>query len=272
MSESTQNLEQVQCWMQDAIMCPDGAPPLNVDAILTHSRALSAADRLAIYHSAYHARLIECLREEYSVLCRALGQELFDGFAFGYLQSFPSRSYTLCRLGANFASYLADTRPQEDSETWPDFLIDLARLEWAFAEIFDGPGAEGQLPFDATRLTSVPTNDWSRVCLQPVSCLRLFTSRYPIQHYFLALKRDAEAAPPEPAPTFLALTRIDYRVRFHELDWIEFLMLEQLVSGKPVEEALKNVVESSREIGPAEVGAWFQRWAENRYFTDFKLA
>ena len=40
--------------------------------------------------------------EEFPVLKHALGEEVFDAFAVGYLQQYPSRSYTLFQLAANF--------------------------------------------------------------------------------------------------------------------------------------------------------------------------
>ena len=103
------------------------------------------------------ARLLECLREEFPVLKHALTEEVFDTFAVGYLQHYPSRSYTLFDLGKNFPQYLADTSPSDDMEdgplaSWPDFLIDLATLEWTFNEVFDGPGAEGAPLLDGEAL------------------------------------------------------------------------------------------------------------------------
>ena len=90
------DLKALQCWMQGVIIHPDG--PLSdegeVERLLTNSRQLTAAERLAIYHNAYHVRLLECLREEFPILSLALGDETFDAFAYGYLRTYPSRSYT----------------------------------------------------------------------------------------------------------------------------------------------------------------------------------
>jgi hypothetical protein len=87
------------------------------------------------------------------VLAGALGNELFDQFAMAYLQAYPSTSYTLSQLGANFARHLEETRPDRDElahgeVSWPDFLIDVARLEWAIGEVFDGPGVERPASFE----------------------------------------------------------------------------------------------------------------------------
>jgi hypothetical protein len=87
--------------------------------------------------------------EEFPVLKHALGAEVFDAFAVGYLERYPSRSYTLFQLGANFPRFLAETRPEAGKGegealpvNWPDFLIDLATLELTFNEVFDGLGVE----------------------------------------------------------------------------------------------------------------------------------
>ena len=80
--------------------------------IVTRSQSLTSTERLQIYANAYFARLFECLHEEFPALLHALGEETFDAFAFGYLQQYPSRSYTLAELGRNFAAYLAEVRPR----------------------------------------------------------------------------------------------------------------------------------------------------------------
>ena len=125
-NNSWHDLGQIQRWMQAAIMHPVGVEegiasaearrhidigPDEAETVVTRSRALTAMDRLAIYGYAYYARLLECMREEFPVLKHALGEEVFDAFAVGYLQQYPSRSYTLFQLAANFPQYLAETRP-----------------------------------------------------------------------------------------------------------------------------------------------------------------
>src|SRR6266567_5995921 len=157
---SSPELSQLQRWFQTVITNPEGVdagacsdeaqrliqlPPGALERVITRSRALSAAERLAIYANAYHSRLLECLGEVFPMLKRTLGEDAFDGLAFGYLQDYPSRSYTLNELGRHFPRYLEQTRPACDSaeaqridpatpgegpvleKDWPDFLIDLAR-------------------------------------------------------------------------------------------------------------------------------------------------
>ncbi|HEY2147291.1 MAG TPA: DNA-binding domain-containing protein, partial [Pirellulales bacterium] len=156
--------------MQAVIMHPDGVDaglaseaarrhldvaPDDVEQVVSRSLAQTSVERLSIYANAYYARLLECLGEEFPVLKQTLGEETFDAFAFDYLQRYPSQSYTLGKLGENFARYLRDTRPAANNEAqsgdasddggelpadWPDFLIELATVEWIFSQVFDGPG------------------------------------------------------------------------------------------------------------------------------------
>src|SRR5258708_39693375 len=85
--------------------------PGQLERVITRSRTLTAAERLAIYANACHTRLLECLGEVFPMLRRAIGEEAFNGLAFAYLQEYPSRSYTLNELGRHFPRFLQDTRP-----------------------------------------------------------------------------------------------------------------------------------------------------------------
>ena len=126
------------------------------------------------------------------MLAQAVGQEAFDQFALGYLQSYPSTSYTLGKLGGRFAEYLEETRPDraeaEAGEVgWPDLLIDLARLEWAIGEVFDGPGVEREPVLDPAALQAIEPRHWPAARLVMVPCLRLMAFKFNVNDYFTAV-------------------------------------------------------------------------------------
>ncbi len=131
----TNALGQIQRWMQSVIMHPVGIAEgiesdeargqidigtSDVESVVTRSRQLTAIERLQIYGNAYFARLLECLREEFPVLKHALTEEVFDAFAVGYLQQYPSRSYTLFELGSNFPRVSIRNPAGERRRRWPD--------------------------------------------------------------------------------------------------------------------------------------------------------
>jgi hypothetical protein len=289
MSNEPPDLEQIQRWMQAVIMHPGGvltgaaSPqaqghlPVDVEQIenvVTRSAALSSVERLEIYARAYYARLLECLRAEFPVLCQAVGGEVFDQFAFGYLQSYPSRSYTLDLLGANFAAYLRETRPDSELTDWPDFLIDLATLEWHFSEVFDGPGVEHQPLLDVAQLQSISPDRWPAARLAPASCLRVLALGYPVQRFYRAVRNGEHPEPPAPVETYLAITRRDFVVRHFELTRAQYHLLGDLLSGASVGEAIGRVAENfdvDVESFARDLQEWFRVWAAEGFFRGVEL-
>ncbi|HEY1860768.1 MAG TPA: hypothetical protein VGG61_10460, partial [Gemmataceae bacterium] len=190
-------------------------------------------------------------------------------FAFGYLQKYPSRSYTLAKLGSEFPRYLAETCPEDERGAWPEFLIDLATLELNFNEVFDGPGIEGDSLLDVGQLLAIPASKWPAARLIPVVCLRLLALRSPVQRYFSAVRRQEEPTPPEPAETFLAITRRDYVVRHYELAKSSYEIMQDLVAGQTIGEAVARAAKRcSSDVDQLERGLqeWFRDWTANGFF------
>ncbi len=289
-------LDVVQRWFSAVISHPDGVEagveageaqafiPLSrheLERVLTRSEKVSARERLSIYANAYYARLIECLSDSFPVLKRTVGEAVFNGFAFGYLQRYPSRTYTLCRLGDNFARYLDETRPDRapglaaDSKPplgWPDFLIDLATLEWTIEQVFDGPGVEGKRTLQAEDVLELAPDRWAKARLRTSPALRLLEFRFPVNAFYtLARKADktAEIPPPGPAESLVAVSRRDYVVRRQELSRPQFALLKAVRQETPLAEAIACAAETchwSDATLAAHLRGWFRLWAEGQLF------
>lgn len=245
--------------------------PAAVDSVICPSREQTSVQRLEIYAHAYYARLLECLQAEFPMTSRAIGADLFDEFAVDYLQQWPSQSYTLDQLGARFARFLAETRPAADDDdvSWLDFLPDLAALEWHFAEVFDGPGAERLELLDPRQLASIGPDRWADVRLTCVPCLRIVEFDFPVQEYYLALRRGEEPLPPERRATRLAITRRDYVVRHRPLAEQEAAILRALHAGTSIGEAIEPAMPHTETELPAfaaQLQAWFRLWSSEGYF------
>jgi hypothetical protein len=244
----TGGLAAAQRWFQDVVTDPDGVDAglthaadrlggRDLDAVVNGTRALDARDRLALYSATYRRRLTGCLRESYPGLRHALGDELFHDFALDYLRARPSRSYTLASLGAGWSDHLEQTRPDHDlpqaaREAWPDFLVDLARLERTFCEVYDAPGIEDDVLPTSPAVDRLGEAGCAAARVTPVVCLRLLDVRYPVGRY-LAAVRAGEAPPlPPPARTCLAVSRRDYVVTITELDLPGHRLLNELAAGR----------------------------------------
>lgn len=224
-------------------MSPDtsatGAQADEVAAVITASTRQHPAERLAIYQRGYRLRLLECLRGSFPALCHLLGQELFEAFAEDYLAACPSRSYTLFRVGQRFVDHLERTRPDRDRrvverEAWVDLVIDLARFERVFTEVYHGPGTETDPVLRAADLPAVTDPTWSGLALRPAPCLRLVTTRYPVHAYAAAVARGGTPELPRAQPTVLAVHRRAYTVLVTELTPPADRLLATLLGGKTV--------------------------------------
>ncbi|MGP4014881.1 HvfC/BufC family peptide modification chaperone [Saccharopolyspora sp. 5N708] len=254
MAEDVRDLAWIQCWMQRAMLAPEGLPP-DVEQILTPSSRQSARERLAVYWRGYRLRLLETMRGLYPAVCQLLGRELFDEFALDYLNTSPPGSYSLFRLNDGFPEHLARTRPDadlppEDRESWPNLVIDLAAFERAFNNVADGPGVEDDPVPDIGLATD-------RVVAAP--CLRLVPARFPVHEYVTAVRGGAEPLLPQSRPTFLVVSRRDYQVFTRELSAVQFRALRALVCGESVRSAL-------REVDSAVASEWLAEWTQARFF------
>jgi hypothetical protein len=290
--QQVRQLAQIQRWLQAVITHPDGVeaalsspearaqidvPAEGIEDVVDPSRRRTSVERLEVYANAYYARLLECLRDEFPALLHAAGEEVFDGLAFGYLQSYPSHSYTLGELSRQFAQYLEETRPHDEDESdgspsWPDFMIDLVRLERAYSEVFDGPGAERLTLLGPADVRDLSPDDWIQARLATVPCLRLLSLRYPVHEYATAVREKRDPELPDPLPTWLAISRINYVVRRWTLTRVQFELLDCLIRGETVgsaiERAAKLAVESGESVDrlAENLRDWFAEWSSAGFF------
>jgi hypothetical protein len=293
--KSEPRLDQVQRWMQSVLMHRGGVAE-GVDAaesrqhiditlnelpsVIRPSESLSSADRLEIYVNAYHARLLECLDEEFVVTRWTLGDELFGAVAFGYLQSYPSQSYTLNQLGARFPRYLAETRlhaagtPADAVPNWPEFVIELATLERSLYEVYDGPGTEQSGALDASRLAQLPADAWGDLRLIAAPCLRLHSFAHAVSAYWGARKDGEEPVIGGQQPTWLAINRREFVVERHELSRAQFALLNALAEGSTLSEAIEAAATlpgAASENVEAQLGPWFAGWMAAGFFVDCRM-
>lgn len=285
----TPQLSTIQRWMQSVITHPQGiaagiesaasrqwinVASEDVEQVIGRSRRRTSVERLQVYGNAYFARLVECMRDQFPALVAALGQELFDGFALDYLDKRPSTSYTLARLADQFVEHLEATRPpvEDDQPGWADFLIDLARFEWSVAQTFDGPGTEASGVISTDDLASVSPEAWPQVELVAAPCLSLHAYRFPINDYFTEFRAGRESPIPAASATWLALSRRDFVVRRIALEEDEFHLLQALIVGGRVGEAIAQAAERAADFDAfaQQLPAWFHRFAREGFFIQLK--
>ncbi len=284
------DLEKLQTWMQTVISHAGGIEagiasaeaqrefeiaPDSLEKIICRSNNLTSTERLGIYGNAYFARLLECLRESFPALAYALGDELFDEFSLEYLQRYPSQSYSLCELGGHFAAHLQETRPDAEQRAagqidWPDFLIDLATLEWNIEQVFDGPGTEGKPTLALSQIEAISPEQWSQIILRPGPSLRILEFQFPVNDYYTEFRQENKPEMPAPRPQYIALNRREYVVRRLEIEPLEYRLLERILYGDSLGDVIQRVAaeaDVSLEQFAELLQLWFQKWTTAQFFS-----
>lgn len=281
-------LDVVQRWMQSVIVHPGGVEagiqspaaqteiklaPDRIDDVIRRSHSLTSMERLEVYSNAYRARLLEVLIGEFPALVHAIREEVFVGLAGGYLEEHPPKSYTLAELGRSFPDYLARRRPARESEDgspdWADFLVDVARLERIYSEVFDGPGIEGEATLAVETIQELSPEQWLVSRLITAPCLRLESFRFPVHEYASAVRHQQEVSTPDAKLTRLAISRRDFVVRRVPLAEDEYTVLTAFVAGRTVGEALEHLFSAAShpvEELAEDVNRWFRNWSAAGFF------
>lgn len=175
-------------WQQEIeayLLSADATPNPTLRVSLLGSAALSAEQGLAIYHSAYRARLLEALRGDYAAVHGWLGDDEFDALGSAYIAAHPSRHYSLRWLGAELASFIEGYLVPAQAAP----LSELARLEWAFTLAFDTPDAQ---PLSLAQMAELPAEDWPELRLRYVPSVQWLACRFNSLAIWRALKEQGE--------------------------------------------------------------------------------
>ncbi len=271
-------LDQMQRWLQAVIVHPGDVeeaiaseeaahelPPERLTDLIRPSHSLTAAERVEIYHGMYLLRMVEALEADYPALRHLLGEETFAELVEDYVQAYPSRSYTLNRLGDHLPQFLLDSAARPHAE----LLHEIARLELAITQVFD---ADETPVLSAEQVRSVPPERWPQARLRPIAAFRLLELRYPVLRWLDAARRD-EAAP---APVRKASRVVVYRQRYSvlrlELSRPEFALLGALASGTPLGEAVAQASVAIRERRREdEIFKTFRSWVAEGMFSAIEV-
>jgi hypothetical protein len=249
--------------------------------IIKPNDRLTSFERLEIYNRQYWFRVLSAFAEDFPGVRAVLGGRRFDAMAEAYLIDCPSQSFTLRNLGSHLVNWL-EKRPTWAGER-QNLAVDMARLEWADIEAFDGKREPSLKPEDLAGANPAKL----RLRLQPY--VTLLALRYPVDDLLLEVRKDSDdldvasntfserhkrkrvtaVAKLEPNPIFLAVHRLDEDVYFRRLDREEFAILSVLHAGKSLNAAMGSALRESLTAladRAAHVEKWFHTWSALGWF------
>lgn len=211
---------------------------------------LSSFERLEIYNRQYWFRAVAAVAEDYPALHAVFGEKHFDRLVRAYLQENPSTSFTLRNLGARLPQWLREH--PEISRRRHALALDVARLEWAYVEAFDGASYRPLSILDMQGLVGDST-----LTLQPH--LQLLDVQHPVDEWVLAVRQGGAQVTRDNSlvreqrqslrrsrrPFYLAIHRCDDSVYYRRITREAFLLLTGLKKGRSLASAIESAFAGS---------------------------
>jgi hypothetical protein len=235
--------------------------------VVLPSKTLSSFERLDIYREMYLLRMEEALASDYPALKHYLGDEEFMRMVARYVEVYPSRSYTLNRLGDHLLEFLATIGDLPK----PDFCRDLARLELALTGVFD---AGETAPLTAQAVQAVPQDAWETVRLKPIEAFRLLEFNYPVSRYLGFVDEENPVPRLARKKTWVVAYRSNYSVHRMDLTQPAYELLSALASGETVGDAIVSVMTRKfrRAVKEKQLFEWFRDWMAEGLFQAVEIA
>ncbi len=271
-------LRALQQWFQTVITHPGDAaegmrlaaaglalaPAEPIERVLVSNRQLSASARIGIYHYAYHARLVDCLADDFPSVLHALGREAFTALARDIIARSPSDHPNLNRYGQRLVRHCQDERARVPQRA---FIAELAELEWAMVEVLHAQAAP---TLSLAALQTIPPQGWGAVRFKASDTVRLLRSTYPVNRYLQAQREERAPAIPARGASATAIYRKGFTVWRMDLSPPMVGILSALFAGEPLGQALAALGEAA---GAAQqqrmatlVMTWFRDWVQSGFF------
>ena len=271
-------LADTQEWMQAVILHPGSdrqavaspkarkiVRPSRFPRLIKPSRTLDSFERIGIYRGMYLARLQEALEADFPGLLHFLGPKRFADLIRGYVERYPSRSYTLNRLGDHLPEYIRSS----PGIVRKDFLYELARFELLMSRLFD---AEESPVVTPETIAAVPPESWETARLKPIVALSVQALRYPVGAYLEAVRQDKPRPATRRKNGWAVVYRRQYTLRWLDLSRPAYGLLQALVQGVPLGEALSGILSRGRQpVGEVQLFSWFRGWVTEGLFQAVEL-
>lgn len=209
--------------------------------------------RLSVYHHAYRAQLLACLRDVYERTWAWLGDEAFERAGKAYVEAHPPSSWTLADYGEDFPVWLGGLYPADPE------VEELAWLEWALRRAFDGPGARSAAAEDLAGL------DWETASLRTVPTLAVRRASTNAAAIWGAL--NAGEGPPAairlPEPAAVRVWRRELSPQYRTIEEIEAEALALVGSGLSFGGVCIGLVERYGEAAAERIGPMLSDWIQD---------
>jgi len=267
---STQ-LRQLESLLYRLITAPSGVAeglaaerdldPAALDAIVLGDERLSAEARVDIYANMYFYRILDALKEDFPATLAVLGADNFHNLVTGYLLEHPPTQPSISHCGSHLAAYLRDHPLRERAP----FVADLARLERASAEVFQGPDAAALEP---NSLRAIAPEDWPALKFKLNPPAQILALDWRVSELLRAVEEQREWKAAEQGAVKVLVWRSNARIFYRDLERAEADALEAISRGTTFAEVCDIVAASLGGEDPvATMNRMLARWLADSLLT-----
>ena len=184
----------------------------------------TGATRLRVYARMFLWRITDVLAEGIPKLRELLGAHAFRALAADYVRACPPAHPSLRNAGRRLPDFL---RGHAVCKAAP-WLADLARLEWAHDDLFDGPDAP---PLTLSQLRARGADEYASLALRLVPCHRIVDASFAVDELWQRLEEGSPVAAPRPAQLTLLVWRRELAVQHRTVDAAEAAALRFVQRG-----------------------------------------
>lgn len=195
------------------------------------SAELPASERVGIYTRMFIDRQVDALRETFPKTVAAVGDPAFYELASQYLRAHPSTHPDLGQVGHSFAAFLQRAD-----------LADLARLEWARAEVFEAAPAQSLTAADFAALARDPV-EFAHRRVHAIPAVRLLDLDYDIDPLW-----DGGAKAAMPQRSHVVVWRAGFEVFHAAVDGSEAAALRLAIEGAPLGDICGALADPARAV------------------------
>ena len=214
---------------------------------------LTGPPRLGVYADMYLSRLHDTLVSDYPKLDAALGHTAFHALVVDFVAASPPRSFTLRDAGATLAAY---ARTRADLPPW---VADLALLERARIEVFDGPDATVLARDD---VAGVAPEAFPELRLAWVPASMLVTLAWTVDELWDQIESAAPLAAPRPTTRRVLVWRRGVTVFHRTLDDDEAELALLVMARATFAELSERLLEREAEAPEQRVVELLLRWLD----------
>jgi hypothetical protein len=221
-------------------------PSRDTPSVIAGPKGKAAARRYNVYRNNVTVSLIDALAAIYPTVQRITGVDFFRAMARFHIRATPPTSPLLFEYGRDFPAFIEQ---YEYARAMP-WLADTARLERAWLDAYHAADAE-PLPVDA--LAAVPPERLADLIFKPHPAAKIVRSRFAIATIFAANRgTDPASRIDASTPEDALITRPDLDVVVQRLPPGGAVLLEFLISGRPLGEAAASALDASPSLDLAQ--------------------